>query len=190
MPWTIFDTQEKYHLLDISPPATPKPSSMPHISSVEYLQDSKQLGWSEDLLKNGKGSCPFICNICLGIPRFPVEIISCGDSFCYDCISEFVRRQIGVNYLSPLECPKCNYRFELEHVKLFEDSSKALYRVFTSVEVSCSYGCGHVASTEELVVHEMWMCPKRPVTCPKGCTKVLPDDEMELHMGICVHRNP
>ena len=190
MPQTLFDNMEKYHLSDISPPAKRKPNGKPYISSTDYLQDSCQSGWTVDLLKAGKDPSPFICGICNGIPKFPVEIISCGDIFCFDCILSFERETPWSTFINPLKCPNCKEIFHLEQAKEIEDVSKALDRRFRLIELTCSYGCGLVAVTKSLIKHEMWECAKRPVKCPNKCNKVLLDAEMETHIDVCERRPP
>ena len=183
------DYDEKLHLDRIHPPAKPKANGKEWIKSRDYFFGSQQIGWSVDQLKDGKDSSPFICSICLGVPKFPMEVLTCGDSFCFDCIGEYLLRTMKEkSLLAPFYCPNCKEEFEEDDIVYFQNFSKALYRVFTSIDVRCSYGCGLVMSTKSLIKHEMWECTKRPVKCPNNCRQLLPDDEMDGHIGECDHR--
>lgn len=183
------DFTHKYLMEIIDPPGNTKPNKKPYLKSIDYNEDKQQSGWSLELVKCGKDACPFICSICLGLPKFPVEILSCGDTFCFDCIGALILRNIEEHSIyNSGRCPNCKDLFETKDIQAFEEVSKALYRVYTSIDVSCSYGCGLITSTKSLVKHEMWECRKRPVKCPNGCNKVLPDTEMEAHLDECEHR--
>ena len=179
----------KYYLDEINPPDKIKASGKSYLKSIDYYKEKSQVGWAVDLLKGGKDTNPFVCTICLGVPKFPVEVLSCGDIFCYDCIESLVTQHLKEKgIIEPLSCPNCKLSFEPNEIQEFAEVSKALYRIFTSIDISCSYGCGLVTSTKSLIVHEMWECPNRPVKCPNNCNKVLPDSEMEKHIDSCEKR--
>ncbi len=185
----LINLKEKVHLFAIKSPVTAKPNGKPHLTCNDYLDAKPQLGWSKDLIKGGANSCPFLCTVCRGLPKFPIEIKSCGDTFCFDCIRDLIRSATsGIGYRATVSCPNCSCLFKPEDLEHFETRSRALYRVYTAIDVRCSYRCGFSSSTKSLIEHEMWKCPKRPVNCPNGCFLTLPDSEMEAHIDICGER--
>ena len=171
-----------------------KPNGKPIFRSVDYQLKNYQQGWSLDLVKGGSNNCPFICSICRGLPKFPLEVKECGCAFCFDCINLAVNRvfkEFPMRDTAP--CPNCKTTFCPEKMQLVEEKSRALYRLFTAIDVRCSYGCGATKGTKSLIEHEMYQCPKRPVNCPNGCTLngeelTLPDSDMEAHLECCENR--
>ncbi len=185
----LINLKEKFHLHTMVKPHVSKFNGQPYLKCNDYLDENSQLGWSKDLIKAGADSCPFLCSVCRGLPKFPIEIKSCGDTFCFDCIRDVIRTAASTTgFRSIASCPNCACIFNSEDLEHFETRSRALYRIYTAIDVSCSYGCGYSSSTKWLPHHEMWKCPKRPVTCPNGCLLTLPDKEMEAHFNICEAR--
>ena len=189
--WLNF--REKEYLKSIQPSVL-KTNGKPILKSIDYHDKNSQSGWALDLVKGGADSCPFICTICQGLPKFPIELKECGDTYCYDCISDFITRAFKIcTFRSNIPCPNCKHDFRPEEIELFEAKSRALFRIFTSLNVRCSYGCGLLKGPKTLIEHEMFQCPKRPVNIPNGCSLngtrlTIPDKEMEVHLESCPSR--
>ena len=159
------------------------------LKSLDYNDDGEQIGWSKDHIIGGANSCPFICTICQGLPKFPTEIQACGDIFCYDCIKLVLNKSNEKFGKGTAKCPNCSIIFKSAQIASIWQESRALLRVFTAIDVRCDYGCGHVCSTVSMIEHEMWYCRKRPVACPNtGCDFHMADDEMDIHVEQCLHR--
>ena len=161
-----------------------KPNGLPVLKSIDYKDSDNTPGWAKECIVGGVNRCPFICTICRGFPRYPIELQKCGCCFCEVCI-------YGVMAAKSVQakCPNCNKAFDGRDLFGFHQLSSCLFRVFTSIDVRCSYGCGLVASPPNMLLHESVRCQKRPVACPHpGCDKVLPDCEMDEHIVLCEHR--
>ena len=164
-----------------------KPNGLPILKSVEFYCPEATRSWPRECIVGGFEKCPFICSICLGLPRYPIELKLCGHCFCEHCINIILdgRRDFMRSY----NCPNCQKNFSHTDVHSFKRRSNCLFNVYKALDVRCSYGCGKVTSPPTMLKHECVECPKRPVSCPHtGCTTQLPDSEMEAHLTSCEHR--
>ena len=182
--WKLSTPKLRFHQELLRAP-TLKANGKPLLKCIEYLDSTEQTGWSIDLVKGGQSSCIFICSVCRGLPKYPVELRGCGCVFCYDCINSVIK---ACSIHNNIPCPNCKGSFYMEQVQHIEAQSLALYRLFTAIDVRCSYGCGVIKGARSLIEHEMWHCKKRPVTCPNGCALTLPDSEMDVHLDVCDRR--
>ena len=167
--------------------STPKPNGLPLLKSVDYPCPDQTHGWPRESIVGGFEKCPFICSICLGLPRYPVKLKGCGHSFCLACIGLIADGHR--NFMKVFNCPNCQKRFTNCDVHGFKRRSNCLYNVYKALDVRCTYGCGKVGSPPLMLKHECIECSKRPVSCPHpGCKVDLPDAEMEAHLTICEQR--
>jgi len=163
-----------------------KPNGLPILMSAD---SDCYTGFDNSLIVGYDEKSPFICSICKGLPRYPIELAKCGHVFCYDCISH-VKGSLDDNGVSlPKKCPNCRSAFKKSDITHFEKSSMALYQIYSKYVLRCPYECGHVSSPKEMIEHQTWKCKSRPVMCTsKGCHIVLADDQMETHLQNCTKR--
>jgi len=164
-----------------------KPNGLPVLKSVDYKDADATTGWAKENIVGGTNNCPFICTVCRGLPRYPIELQKCGCCFCEGCIyAVLAAKPVGA---SQAKCPNCSKLFDGRDMFGFHQLSTCLLRVFKAIDVSCSYGCGAVSGACQMLLHESVKCAKRPVECPHpGCDKTLPDQEMDEHIKLCEHR--
>ena len=145
-----------------------------------------EIGFSSNLVISNPASKQFECTICKGLPRFPVELSTCGHIFCYECMSHLPWSNENN---SSLPCPNCELSFHQTDAYGIELSSRALQNIYSSLDVRCPYQCGYVSSPKAMIDHETWKCTNRPVKCTsKGCDVILPDNQMESHFDECPER--
>ena len=162
-----------------------KPNGFPIQRSVDQECDT---GWDTNYIVEFHDKCPFICSICKGFPRYPIELKQCGHIFCYFCIAK-VKRTNENGFPLPKKCPNCRVYFSKYDIVTFAMTSAALNGIYSSYDIRCPYECGHISSPKAMIEHETMECKHRPVLCTShGCHKVLPDDEMQQHLVECTKR--
>ena len=179
----------KIHLKNCRPKSAYYHNGCPALKSVDYNDGAPQPGWSPAKIVGGGANCSFICSICRGLPKYPYELKACGCCFCLDCNKSKMASPKYEDETVETPCPNCKILFLSREIISFYVNSKALFRIYSGIDVKCEYGCGHVNSTTKMVQHEMWECKRRPVICPNiGCTSKLPHNEMKTHLKSCEHR--
>ena len=165
-----------------------KPNGLPVLKSQDYFSPETTRAWPSECIVGGVEKCPFICSICLGLPRYPVELQSCGHFFCECCVGVIVKARS--NFSNPKKCPKCQRDIISDDILHLRRRSQCNYNEYNALEVRCFYGCGKVSSPSAMLKHECVECTKRPVKCTHPtCNIQLPDSEMESHLPICEHRS-
>lgn len=161
-----------------------KPNGFPVLKSTDYKDADTTPGWAKEFIVGGANSCPFICTVCRGLPRYPIELQKCGCCFCEGCVYSI----LAINP-NQAKCPNCSKIFDGRDIFGFHQLSTCLLRVYKAIDVRCSYECGLVASPPAMLLHESVRCSKRPVVCPHpGCKLTLTDAEMDVHIPLCEHR--
>ena len=172
--------------------AATKPNGQPILCSTQFGTTNLECGFEpENVVLTGEPeSCPFLCSICKGLPRYPVEIKKCGHLFCSFCISRILReRLLHCFTIMTAACPMCKNHFSTPDVIEIGKTSKFLYNLYCAIDVRCTYSCGHICSPKAMLEHETWQCPRRPVKCPNtGCNYETPDEDMEHHLDVCPSR--
>ncbi len=163
-----------------------KPNGLPILISSDSDCDT---GFDTSLIVGYDEKSPFICTICKGLSRYPIELVKCGHVFCYECIAHDRASVDTSGVRIPKKCPNCRSSFKKYDIIHFEISSMALNQIYSSYEIRCPYQCGHISSPKAMIEHETWKCKFRPVKCTnKGCHLVLPDEQMEKHLETCLKR--
>ncbi len=169
--------------------ATTKANGKPIIRSNDYGVGSFETGYDTVNVSGEPEKCHMVCTVCLGLPRYPIELRHCGHVFCFVCITR------TLNYGSPITnspgapCPCCKHTFLMSSIVEFKRSSRALQNIYNTFDVRCVYGCGRVCSPRAMLEHETWECTQRPVGCINdGCGVLLTDAQMEQHLVVCPRR--
>jgi len=169
-----------------------KPNGQPILCSTGFGTANLESGFPPEnlVVPNGPENCPFICSVCHGLPRYPVEIKKCGHLFCSFCISRVLReRALHCFTILTSACPMCKIHFSTPDVVEIVKTSKFLYNLYCAIDVRCTYGCTHICSPKAMLEHETWQCTRRPVKCPNsGCNYETPDEDMEHHLNLCPSR--
>ncbi len=111
------------------------------------------------------------CKICFNILKNPYDCSSCGNSFCYNCISNLLK--------SHKKCP-----FNCQNVTI-KPSSYGIISYLSKLNFYCKnkdYGCNEIISYQNLDIHEK-ECKYFYTICPNGqCNKKLLWDSLENHL--------
>ena len=111
------------------------------------------------------------CKICFNILKNPYDCSSCGNSFCYNCISNLLK--------SNKKCP-----FNCENFTI-KPSSYGIISYLSKLNFYCKnkdYGCNEIISYQNLDIHEK-ECKYFYTICPNGqCNKKLLWDSLENHL--------
>ena len=163
-----------------------KPNGFPILRSVDQECET---GWDTNDVVEFQDKCPFVCSICRGFPRYPIELRECGHIFCYFCIAKVKRSTNETGIRLPKKCPNCRVYFTKYDIINFEMASAALRSIYSTYEIRCPYQCGYVSSPKAILKHETMDCKYRPVLCTShGCHTVLPDEQMQQHLAECTKR--
>jgi E3 ubiquitin-protein ligase NRDP1 len=111
------------------------------------------------------------CKICFNILKNPYDCSTCGNSFCYNCISNLLK--------SHKKCP-----FNCQNVTI-KPSSYGIISYLSKLNFYCKnkdYGCNEIISYQNLDIHEK-ECKYFYTICPNGqCNKKLLWDSLENHL--------
>ena len=172
--------------------AATKPNRQTILCSSGFGTTNLEVGYAPEnvVLTVEPESCPFMCKVCKGLPRYPVEIKKCGHLFCSFCIFRVLReRSLHCFTLMTAACPICKKNFSSPDVLEIAKTSLCLYNLYLAIDVRCTYGCAHICSPKAMLEHETWQCRRRPVKCPNsGCNYETPDEDMEHHLDVCPSR--
>ena len=134
------------------------------LPNVEMNGLGYENGFDEALAVQPVTNGSFICTICLGIPRRPLILPSCGHLFCQACIEADVRSR--KSEVINNKCPNCKASFSQSALKEFEAEDQWTQRVFKSLQINCPDKCGFKGNSFEMDNHQSFECLKRKVKCP------------------------
>ena len=123
------------------------------LPNVEMNGLGYENGFDEALAVQPVSNGSFICTICLGIPRRPLILPSCGHLFCQSCIEADVwwrKPEICNNAVLNNKCPNCNASFSQYAIKEFEAGDQWTQRVFKSLQINCPNKCGFKGNSFEM----------------------------------------
>ena len=119
----------------------------------------------------------FICSICLGVLRRPVQL-TCEHMFCHNCIDRWRQDNQA--------CPNC--RHFINETGRLSPPSRALMSLLNKLTLYCcfrSLGCNETVSLSSIIKHER-NCGYQPVKCPiKRCSKQIPKMALARHINEC-----
>ena len=111
------------------------------------------------------------CKICFNILKNPYDCSLCGNSFCYNCISNLLK--------SNKHCPFNCQNFSIK------PSSYGIISYLSKLNFYCKnkdYGCNEIISYQNLDIHEK-ECKYFYTICPNGqCNKKILWDSLENHL--------
>jgi len=110
------------------------------------------------------------CPICLGLPRIPTTLRTCGHVACKECILNYLDTGTAcVRYpafmLKP--CPMCRTTYTRLDVLTYDEWPILAKQIWTHMRVQCQY-CKMCDNPPMVVDHEMHKCEMRHCLCP-GC---------------------
>jgi hypothetical protein len=117
------------------------------------------------------------CAICLGVPRDPVMLRTCGHIGCGTCLTRIYRRRFALydsqKRLPTSHCPICRAIFAEADMLQYGGWQILAKGAFSCVELACPkssidgyVACDFVGSMQDLVEHELRACGNRYVKCP------------------------
>jgi hypothetical protein len=170
---------------------TRMPARNPDESSVDLTLVSRR---PPDDISDTLWTCP----ICLGVPRQPALLSTCGHVGCFKCLQRILsingRALNGWAQKYVVSCPVCRDDFEEKDVKLFPSWHALPKAVFNMIVVECTLGsatgsekpCRWTGSIGELVIHETFECRLREIRCPNPHCKVTGnEDAVREHFLSC-----
>ena len=166
-----------------------KPNGKPIIRSSDYGTPAFETGYDLANVIGNPERCLMQCGVCLCLPRYPIELQSCGHIFCFMCAMRTINFQPMGYHSTGAPCPTCKSHYYISNIVDIKRSSQALLNIYNGFDIRCGYGCGQVCSPKLMMDHETWVCPRRPVRCIfDSCDTILPDTEMEAHLDECSQR--
>ena len=134
----------------------------------------------------------YTCPCCCGFPRYPAQLHSCGHIYCYICLMDVLNHtHLSVmRGITAAKCPTCREPFTNASITPFESFTKFEQRLFTSIDVTCSFHCGFVGTFKSTAEHEQKRCRLRILQCPNApCTEIRSAEDMaKSHFFECQHR--
>lgn len=112
----------------------------------------------------------FTCEICFGVYKDPVELMSCGHDFCKNCISD-CKRKAQENQVKS-NCPKCRKEFTSE--KNLEDLKQVIdyQKVYCPMKIIKGFKCSWTGPAAEITSHMNKECEFCPGKC--DCGQIMP----------------
>ena len=135
-----------------------------------------------------------ICNICMGVPRFPTMLYACGHIFCEGCISNNLKKAPSKNNnpsaVRTAACPNCRTKYNRSAIVFFTQFQKLSQNLFKLIVIKCPQDCGFKGTPAVVDEHQVYTCPKRPINCPfKGCNFVGEAHKLTIeHFPSCPSR--
>lgn len=120
-----------------------------------------------------------LCTICRYVLQTPVQIRQCEHCFCSSCINEWLQHQ----QVCPID------RNSVTPMADLIQAPRVLRNMLSRLKITCDnkdFGCTNVVALEGLETHltECSFNPKRLVQCEKGCSLMVPLDEVPQHSCI------
>ena len=115
----------------------------------------------------------YICPVCSGLLRKPVECHNCRRIFCKRCIDRWLKEKPGI-------CPICKHYKE-------DKCSPVFYGMLCRVKITCKNrqnGCNDVLSYESLEKHQKEQCEYRMEAC-HGCQDNILRKDLNQHTQNC-----
>ena len=167
-----------------------KQTGQPILCTSQFGTCELESGFAPEKVINIAQHAHFICHICKGFPRYPVELKKCGHIYCRFCIFRVLREQnLRCFAMVNAPCPLCKGEFGSSDVLDIKKTSVCLYNLYNSTDIRCTYGCTRICSPSAMMEHETWVCRRRPVLCPhSNCTYQAPDEDMDQHLEQCPRR--
>jgi len=132
----------------------------------------------------------YFCPICMGFPRFPASL-KCGHVGCEECLRKMTILAPTTDFNLPIgaaACPQCRTTFVTSDVLPYQCWPLPAKTVYRTIIIQCSFpseGCDGLGegetkckrckvleqcefkgTMEQLVIHEMYECPNRFISCP------------------------
>ena len=158
------------------------------IPCVEAGTHEYEMGFPADSAINLEPDSDFLCGICKGVPRNPIELSKCGHFFCNTCILVNLRYRgtYGCGRLSQAPCPLCRILYDATTTRSIDELSSTLRRLYNNIKIKCPFGCEVISHPRQIDEHQLYHCPKRKIHCPNyQCAVILPAAEMETHYAEC-----
>ena len=106
------------------------------------------------------------CPICIGVPRQPVTLTTCGHLYCDGCVHQLMVTNRSTDFTTH-KCCNCRTHFKRNDLSRYGQWSLLSKQTWALIRVQCE-SCDFISSPEDMVHHERVQCPSRVVTCP-GC---------------------
>ena len=134
------------------------------IVSFEDSLTNRTTGRNIDISETG-----WKCSVCLGIPRHPISLKTCGHVGCGACIMQLqvIGTDIGATFTSKSLCPVCRAVFNRADVIYFDHWPLFAKQTWAHMRVKCAM-CDFVSDPANVVQHELEKCEHRQVSCC-GC---------------------
>jgi len=104
----------------------------------------------------------YVCVLCAGVVRSPLECMNCGLLLCKKCVGDYlkIRRQRGASR-DEFSCPQCRFKASPRY------PSKLLLTIISELPVHCKYqsaGCSLILPLHACKAHHQ-DCPYRAIKC-------------------------
>ncbi len=169
----------------------PLPKFIPNvaINDLDY-----QSGFDESLCISGPLTNAFLCSLCKGIPRHPVNLENCGHLFCESCIQKHFQitarhGNLELNFGRSAPCANCREPYKLHSLILFNKFSPWAKQVYQSLSLKCPLTCPFIGNPLEMDEHQSFTCPLRNIKCPNiNCSEIMTAELLEKeHLRECTH---
>ena len=133
-----------------------------------------QSGWTKELFLDQQKIEDYICSICLGIVRDPVETPCCGHLFCEWCLNRW--------YTQKPSCPCCR-----DTTEIVIHPSHWHRRFIANLQIHCPLECGWDGCISKFERHDRTECPLKSIQCDSCHDRFLRCD-LTKHEGECPNR--
>ena len=162
------------------------------IQTVTYNTTEWETSYAEEFVIGINCSTRhLLCNICLGLPREPVQLTTCGHAFCKPCFqlafdNDHKRAPTLSNSLPRAKCAVCRKPYKDHNYAPFANNQLIQF-LYNSLQVKCPFYCGIELPPNEMEEHQVCKCPNRPVRCPNYCCQVRTSykEMQDTHFPTC-----
>ena len=146
----------------------------PRIPHNDMNKDTFKTGFDEQHIVGHLPTGLLLCSCCQCVPRLPATLETCGHLFCEWCISNNLQKSPGSHLDQSRHryalCPNCRQRYYHSNILPYSSMQMLARHYFQQIVVRCPHDCGFEGGPTAVDEHQMYTCPKRPITCPyNGC---------------------
>ena len=149
-----------------------------------------ECGYHENQIISNNIDKLYTCQICKGLPRYPILPPNCPHMLCANCVLlEFqINGKPSIMRIErrKIDCPICREPYTFIDIIPFTKFQPVLQCLIKNIDITCIYKCGYRGHFKDIDDHESYNCKMRPIECPHYfCTYSGPFCDVATHYQTC-----